>query len=166
MILQVCCLYTIILYISRLANVFSLTILSDYLLKNVVGLALYTAFFCLNQVPYFRHHPKREIACSVAFFSVLNLLVERRKDIVWRIDATSIQIEPVQSSITHSGWGFINLQKAHHIGHHIGQELKKKSQQPRKFQGIISTVIVNYCVQGCIVPPVWVYNLTLLLSLC
>lgn len=138
------------LYISRLANVFSLTILSDYLLKNVVGLALYTAFFCLNQVPYFRHHPKREIACSVAFFSVLNLLVERRKDIVWRIDATSIQIEPVQSSITHSGWGFINLQKAHHIG----QELKKKSQQPRKFQGIISTVIVNYCVQGCIVPPV------------
>lgn len=79
-------------------------------------MGLNTAFFCLNQIPYFRYHPTTEIVCSVAFFLVLNLLVERRKDIVWRIDATSIQIEPVQSSTTQSAWGFINLQKAHNTG--------------------------------------------------
>lgn len=81
----------------------------------MIGLILYKVYFCLNQVPYFRRHPTREIVCSVAFFSVLNLLVKRRKDIVWRIGATSVQIEPVQSSTAPSVWGFINLQKAHNI---------------------------------------------------
>lgn len=149
MILQVCCLYTLMLYISWLADVFSLTILSDYLLKKVVGLTLYTAFFCLNKVPYFRHHSKREIACSVAFFSVLNLLVERRKDIVWRIDAISIQIEPVQSSITHSGWGFINLQKAHHIG----QELKKNHSNPESSKVSLVLSLLTIVCKAASYPP-------------
>lgn len=81
-----------------------------------MGLTLYTAFFCLL---FQTSSNKRN--CSFAFFLVLNLLVERRKDIVWRIDATSIQIEPVQSPTIQSRWGFINLQKAHNIG----QEFKK-----------------------------------------
>lgn len=60
--------------------------------------------------PGFRHihfHPTWETICRF----VLNLLVKRRKDIVRRMCATSVQVEPVQSSTTQNGWGFINLQR-------------------------------------------------------
>lgn len=79
---------------------------------------------------------------------VLNLLVERRKDIVRTMGATSVQVEPVQSSAARNGWGFINLQNTQHEN-----RKKKISQQPSNFLVIINTAVGNHCVQRCRIPP-------------
>lgn len=119
-----------------------------------------------NWSPVLRHCPTRE-KLLFSFFFFLNLLFKGRKDIMRRMGATSIQVEPVQSSTAPNGWDIINLQNTQHKN-----RKKKISQQPRNFQLSNNTVAAYCCMQCCIISRIciiisltWTYNHTVLLSL-